>query len=408
MFIALLLAFPIVRQGEPATPVLALAPPAAIAKAGSVIGVGVYFRNAGTEVLSVLPPAEIDAEVVTLQARAPVPLRRVSDWPEPKQLAAGESVFVEYSLDLPDEITEGRIVVQLVNLTAAPAVIDVEPVAKADGAETPAEPAPVESSEETPVDPEAAPPPPAPFQFAQGALQRFHAYEPMYFVGGFDRPNVRFQFSFQYQIFNPEGPWVGSVPFLKGLFLGYAQTGLWDLEGESKPFTDTNYRPEIAWSKDQLEWLDIPGVAQTGLQFGVQHESNGRDGRMSRSINVAYIRPVFHFGDAKGFEAQVAPKYYVYLPDREDNPDISEYRGFCDLRVSAGWSDGFQAAATGRLGSEGDRGSIQIDLTYPLRALGDGNFDMYLQLQWFSGYGESLITYDEYTDALRFGIGFVR
>jgi outer membrane phospholipase A len=198
------------------------------------------------------------------------------------------------------------------------------------------------------------------------------------------------------------------VPFLGGMFLGYTQTGLWDLEGDSKPFTDTNYRPELAWSQDQLAWLKIPGVAQTGLQAGVQHESNGQDGRQSRSINIAYLRPVFHFGDPKGFEGQIAPKIYAYLPDVEDNPDIAEYRGYCDLRVTAGWADGFQAAATGRLGSDGDHGSLQFDLTYPLRALGDGNLDLYLQVQWFSGYGESLITYDEYTDALRIGIGLVR
>jgi len=397
----------LVAQDERAAPTLTLAPPVVATAAGAVVPIGVYFRNGGTTPLQILPPAQIDAEIVTTQARSPISLVRMGEWAEGKPVAPGESLFVEYSLDLPPEIA-GRVVIQLARLAAAPAVLDIERSEPAGLSTTPTVLGSPSGSDQIPLDPEAVPPPPATFQYAEGALQRFRAYEPMYFLGGTDRPNVRFQFSFQYQIFNPEGPWVSSAPFLAGLFIGYSQTGLWDLEGESKPFTDTNYKPELAWSKDQIEWLKLPGVAQTGLQVGVQHESNGGSGDQSRSINIAYVRPVLHFGYAKGFGTQFAPKIYAYLPDVDDNPDIADYRGYCDLRLSAGWKDGFQAAATGRLGSGGDNGSIQIDLTFPLRSFGDGNFDLFLQLQWFSGYGESLISYDRYTDALRLGIGFVR
>lgn len=393
----------LVAQDGVVGPLLSLAPPTEAVKAGAVVPVGVYFRNGGAEPLGVTPAVQIDAELVTLLSRSAIVLTRVGDWAEARQLAPGESLYVEYALDLPEEVS-GRVVLQLARLAAAPAVLDITVPEPVDGA---AVVTPLAATATAP-DAQSAPPAPARFSYAEAALQRFQPYEPMYFVAGTDRPNARMQFSFRYQIFNPEGPWASDVPFLAGFFLGYTQVSLWDLEGTSKPFTDTNYRPEFAWSKDQLEWLDIPGVAQTGLQFGIQHESNGRDGEDSRSINTFYLRPVLHFGDAKGFEAQIAPKVYAYLPDREDNPDIAEYRGNCDLRVSAGWSDGFEAAAIGRLGSGGGKGSIQIDLTYPLRALGDGNFDLYLQLQWFSGYGESLITYDQYSDALRIGIGFVR
>lgn len=384
-------------------PLMSLAPPPTAVKAGAVVSVGVYFRNGGAQPLQLVPPTQLDAELVTPQSRSAIALTRRVDWDKARPLAPGESVFVEYALDLPDEIS-GRVVLQLARLAAAPAVLDVTAPEPVEGAVV----VPPLAAGDSPPDAQSAPQAPAQFSYAEAALQRFRAYEPMYFIAGTDRPNARMQFSFQYQIFNPEGPWASEVPFLSGIFLGYTQVSLWDLEGTSRPFTDTNYKPELSWSKEQLEWLKLPGVAQTGMQFGVQHESNGRDGEDSRSINTYYVRPVFHFGDAQGLEGQIAPKIYAYLPDREDNPDIAEYRGNCDLRVSAGWADGFQAAAIGRLGSGGDKGSIQIDLTYPLRALGDGNFDLYLQLQWFSGYGESLITYDEYSDALRIGIGFVR
>lgn len=393
----------LVGQEVPTEPVLSLSPPAATVEAGSRIDVGAYFRNTGTVPLAFMPPVQIDAEIVTPLSRSPVPLARTGEWKHAASLAPQEILFVKYELELPPEVS-GRVVLQALRISAAPTVIDVSPVDPQDEMKSPKE----GEDPNSPRDPNAVSAAPGGFRFAEAALQRFRPYEPMYFLGGTDRPNVRFQFSFQYQIFNPEGPWASRVPLLAGLYLGYTQTGLWDLEGRSKPFTDTNYKPELAWSNDQVDWMKLPGVEQVGLQVGLQHESNGQDDAESRSINMLYVRPVLHFGDAKGFTTQVAPKFYVYMSGQENNTDIEEFRGYCDLRISTGWADGFQASALGRLGAGGEHGSMQFDLTYPLRAIGDGNFDLYLQMQWFSGYGESLITYDEYTDSLRIGLGLVR
>ncbi len=389
-------------QDAAGEPILALAPPAAVVPSGSRVSIGVYFRNAGAAAIALTPPVQLDAEIVNRDARAVVALSRQGLWNGETPVASGQSLYVEYELELPPEVA-GRVVLQLTRVAAAPAVLDVE---KRD----PNSPDPTagtnpRSNERLGLEAASAP---RGFRFAEAALQRFQPYEPMYFVAGTTRPNVRYQFSFQYQIVNPEGPWAAHSPFLTGLYLGYTQSGLWDIEGNSKPFTDTIYKPELAWSKDEVDWIGLPGIDQVGLQFGVQHESNGRDGPESRSLNTVYLRPVLHIGDVRGFAVKVAPKVYAYLPGRENNADIADYRGHVDLLVTAGWLDGLQAAALGRIGSGGKGGSFQLDLTYPLRTIGDGNFDMYLQLQWFSGYGESLITYDEYTDALRIGIGFVR
>lgn len=403
MFSNALLWFIVATQDASSTTLVSLAPPAEVSKVGARVTVGAYFRNGGQEELKLTPPVQIDAEIVTPQSRMPLALSRKGEWPDDRKLAPGESLFVEYELELPQEVS-GRVVLEVKRFAAAATIIEIE--TPENPADTPAK----QSGEDpnSPGDPKAVSPAPGGFRYADAALQRFHAYEPMYVVGGTDRPNVRFQFSFQYQIFNPEGPLASKTPFLAGLFLGYTQTGLWDTEGRSLPFADTNYKPEIAWSSDQVDWLKIPGTAQVGLQAGFQHESNGEDEDESRTINIAYLKPVLHFGDPKGFSTQVAPKFYVYSADQDKNEDIEKFRGYCDLRVTAGWAAGFQASALGRLGAGGDHGSLQIDLTYPMRKIGNGNFDMYLQLQWFSGYGESLITYDERTDAVRIGLGFVR
>jgi phospholipase A1 len=192
------------------------------------------------------------------------------------------------------------------------------------------------------------------------------------------------------------------------LRFGYTQTSLWDIAGTSQPFTDSSYKPELFVSRDSLEDVHIPGVRQFGLQSGFSHESNGRSGDESRAINTFFVQPVFFLGEEKGFTWRVMPRINAYLGTQTGNTDISDYRGFVDLRVIAGWTDGFEMAALGRIGKDFDKGSLQLDATYPLRALGQGTFDLYLQGQYFIGYGESLVTYNESTQALRFGIGLSR
>jgi phospholipase A1 len=73
-------------------------------------------------------------------------------------------------------------------------------------------------------------------------------HEPMYFVAGSRGPTTaRFQLSFKYRIFDPDG-WVSDLglgPALTGLHFGYTQTSIWDLGDESKPFRDTSYKPSF-------------------------------------------------------------------------------------------------------------------------------------------------------------------
>ena len=79
-----------------------------------------------------------------------------------------------------------------------------------------------------------------------------------------------------------------------------------------------------------------------------------------------------------------------------------------DLRVVAGWRGGFQAAFLARLGNDFDKGSLQVDLSYPLQRLAIRDLGMYLHGQFFTGYGESLLEYDESTTSFRLGLSLVR
>ena len=238
--------------------------------------------------------------------------------------------------------------------------------------------------------------------------RHFSGHEPIYFLAGTEAPNVKFQVSFKYAILNPEAPLVRAFPALGGVNLAYTQTSFWDTSDESAPFFDSSYKPEVLWSDEYIPALSRRGAYGAGLQFGVRHESNGKGDEESRSLNIVYLRPIFTFGDPREFHVTVAPRVFTYVGGQSGNEDIEDYRGYVDVRLTAGWREGLEVSAIGRVGDDWDRGSIQVDVTYPLRNVLSGNFDVYLDVQGFYGYGESLLNYDQKDSSLRVGIAVVR
>ena len=57
-------------------------------------------------------------------------------------------------------------------------------------------------------------------------------------------------------------------------------------------------------------------------------------------------------------------------------------------------------------GGHFEHGSRQLDLTIPVR-LPLFHFGTFILVQYFDGYAESLVSYNQHTDALRAGIQFV-
>ena len=240
---------------------------------------------------------------------------------------------------------------------------------------------------------------------------RFSAHEPIYFLGGAVTPSVKFQISLKYQLLSPEGSIAQALPWASNFYLAYSQTSFWDIGGESNPFFDSSYRPAALYEQTWLGVHWLPAMSRFDVQAGLQHESNGKGGGDSRTINIAYVRPVFTFGDSgsgRGFFVAVAPRVWAYVFSLRDNPDIADYRGYGDLTLITGWRGSLQLAAMGRMGNDWDKGALQLDLTYPLRQITAKNLDLYLDAQFFTGYGESLLEYNESTTTFRIGVSLVR
>lgn len=236
--------------------------------------------------------------------------------------------------------------------------------------------------------------------------ERFGPHEPVYFIYGADDPVAKLQFSLKYRLLEFDKH--ADRPPRKTLQFGYTQRSLWDINGTSSPFYDTSYIPEMFFESIAAPVEDAPGFYHgLGLQTGFLHESNGRDGLDSRSLNLLFVRPFFLLGSTERWHAIVAPELFLYVGAMDDNPRLKDYRGYGRLRCALGYGDGPSLTILGYCGKDFDHPSMQLDFAVPLRfALLD--FKTFLLIQYFNGYGESLRDYEKHSQTVRAGMALVR
>nr|WP_233095144.1 phospholipase A [Alteromonas sp. IB21] len=189
-----------------------------------------------------------------------------------------------------------------------------------------------------------------------------------------------------------------------GVYFGFTLTSFWQLYNSeaSKPFRETNYEPEIFWQ--ETADYSVLGYKFNTFQVGFNHMSNGQSGLQSRSWNRLFASIVFSDNDdiyylKTWYRIPEDEKEDPLDPTGDDNPDIEDYYG----RMEFGYGrkiGAFKVLALLRnnLDFDENRGSIQLDFTYPIS-------DRYeVLLQYFNGYGDSLIDYNRSQE--RIGIGF--
>jgi len=348
-------------------------------------------------------PQKIECRIISSQGefQTALELRNPAEAGEVK-IAPGAFVRREYFLPVPATAT-GQVVVVFPQLNANRVLLDtvVPPSVTSVTGETNESAFARVFQHVEPMEPGK------PFDAGRFFKQHISGYEPFYFIAGTKSPNAKFQISFMYQLLNEEGPLATKVPALKGFNLAYTQTSLWDWNGASAPFFDTSYKPEFLYAWQRVAGGQPPDWYQLDLQGGLKHESNGKDGADSRSMNTAYFRPTLTLGRDDGLQLTLQPRAWVYLGDLSDNPDITDYRGYVDLRTIVGWKRGVQLSALGRMGKDANHGSLQLDLTYPMMRI-FGSFSLYLDAQYFTGYGDSLLEYNQRSEAFRVGFALYR
>lgn len=188
-----------------------------------------------------------------------------------------------------------------------------------------------------------------------------------------------------------------------GLYFAFTLKAFWQLYNDkiSSPFRETNYHPELFYS---LPLGDLFGVSYSTLSAGFEHEPNGRTQLLSRNWNRIFAEHTF---SKDNYLISFRPWYRI-LEDKksnpieasgDDNPDIEDYMGHFELRGA--WKYGHQEITImlrNNLKST-NHGAIELNYSFPLWARLRG------VVQYFNGYGESLIDYNHRVE--RIGIGFL-
>lgn len=242
--------------------------------------------------------------------------------------------------------------------------------------------------------------PPTAFENFRNAIM---PYEPVYFdVGSKGGRNARYQVSLKYRFFTPKDP--ERPDFSDNFYLGYTQTALWDLHSDSRPFVDTSFKPSLFWRKDAL-WQSPQKDMFFGLASGVEHESNGKGGDDSRSLNFFYVQPEFNYRFDGGSTLTFAPRVKTYF-GINNNPDYADYAGHVDWKLRWAQDNGLVLTGLYRQGHEG-RSTTQLEAAWPLRRT-PLNMNGYLHVQYFKGYGETLLGYQHKSEPqVRLGISLV-
>lgn len=207
-----------------------------------------------------------------------------------------------------------------------------------------------------------------------------------------ENTEVIFQISLKQRLFN------------RNFFFGYTQRSFWQLYNgnDSRPFRETNYNPELFY-RWKPKWDQAPGL---GFDIGVDHESNGKRLPDSRSWNriigaahyetpglLTHLRVWYRIPEDEGRDADD--------PKRDDNPDITDYYGYGELRLQKKLGGDAKRQLSLMLRGNAVTGKGAIEAVYSMPASDYAYWAIYV----WNGYGEGLADYNR--NITRIGIGYM-
>jgi phospholipase A1 len=129
--------------------------------------------------------------------------------------------------------------------------------------------------------------------------------------------------------------------------------------------------------------------------LGLNHQSNGRSDPLSRSWNRIYLLLGI---EQDNFAVLIRP--WLRLKEhysKDDNPDITQFLGYGDLTVIYNYGN-HTMSFIGRYNAATGKGALQAAWNFPLHRRVRG------YVQWFTGYGESLIDYNASQNTIGIGL----
>ena len=180
------------------------------------------------------------------------------------------------------------------------------------------------------------------------------------------------------------------------LWFGYTQVSHWQVynRDNSAPFRNNDYEPELILT--QPVKMDLPFDGQLRmLGVGLVHQSNGRAEPLSRSWNRAYVMAGMEWG-----KLTVMPRVWMRVDGdhNDDNPDITDYLGYGDIKASYQLTNQHSIEALGRFNPATGKGAMELDYTFPIKNKLKG------YVRYFDGYGMNLLDYNHYNRSIGVGI----
>ncbi len=224
----------------------------------------------------------------------------------------------------------------------------------------------------------------------------FGLYKDNYFIFGppigqkvtRENTNVKFQISVAQRLTKSVLPWHTY------LYLFYTQKCFWNVLEKSFPMTDLNFNPGIGLTKP----LFVKDRFIGKFSLIIEHESNGRDSIQSRSWNRISLAANILIDPT----VMIHGKFWIPFIDGENNRDLLDYYGIYQYGISyMARNKRFEASLilTKRRGWNFNFNTI-LEVSYKIR----NQDNQYLFLQYYNGYGEGLLDYNQFKSQLRVGI----
>lgn len=184
------------------------------------------------------------------------------------------------------------------------------------------------------------------------------------------------------------------------LAVAYTNKSFWQSYNDSVSavFRETNHEPEVILGFKAFEEY----VNHWTLAFN--HQSNGQVGNLSRSWNRVILGGTKIWPDRllhvrAWYRVPETSKADPADPTDNDNPDIDDYLGHGDIFYLRKFGEhSLAVTARNNLNFDENRGAVELDWTFPLPGKLKGF------VQYFNGYGESLIDYNQYQERIGVGI----
>lgn len=224
----------------------------------------------------------------------------------------------------------------------------------------------------------------------------FTLFKDNYFTGGIPLGqkisnrdvNVKFQLSISQRLTK------STLPFNTYLFLQFSQKTIWNVLEKSLPIRDLNFNPGIGLGHLVIYKNRYVGKAILMLE----HESNGKDSLASRSWNKVSLGLNLMLN--RNLNAQM--KLWAPIIDSDNNRDILRYNGIGHFGLNYHTSD--KRFHAGVLTTWRTR-SFSFNTQWEVSIKTNHKVNQYLFIQYYNGYGENLLDYNQFKSVVR--VGFV-